>query len=131
MRSKEVITINITGIDAEKERLVDLLERADVPQHKRDVLQPVIDNLSWQRGKLEEAMQQMKEATLTVEYDNGGGQKGTRENPIFRAYISLWKAYLAGLDKVVDTLPDDLKSEALPSGISVLDKVKKMRGEGA
>lgn len=126
-----MITIKNTDVDIEKARLLDLLERANVPQQKRDALQPIIDNISWQRGKLEEAMRQMKKATLTVEYDNGGGQKGTRENPIFRAYISLWKAYLAGLDKVIDALPDDLKSEAVPSGISVLDKVKKMRGESA
>lgn len=117
--------------NAEKERLMALLDRAEVPQQKRDLLIPVIDNLAWQREKLAEAMRQMAKETLTVEYDNGGGQKGIRKNPIFDGYISLWKAYLAGIDRVAAVLPDDLKNEAIPSGITVLDKVKKMRGDSA
>ncbi len=39
-----------------------------------------------------------------MEYDNGGGQTGVRENPAFRAYEALWKTYLSGLDALLKLL---------------------------
>ncbi len=111
----------------EHERLEALLDRADIPQQQRDVLAPVIDNLSWQRVKLDEAREEMKEASIVCEYNNGGGQTGTRENPIFKAYISLWRAFMVGLEKYTSYLPKELQDEATAGVQSVLDQVKRMK----
>ena len=111
----------------EHKRLEDLLDRADVPKQQRDVLVPVIDNMAWQRIKLDDTRQEMQNASVVCEYDNGGGQTGTRENPIFKAYINLWRAYMVGLEKYTSYLPADLKDEAAGDGFSVLEEVKQMK----
>ena len=115
------------SVETEYKRLLDLLDRADVPQQKRDVLAPVIDNMAWQRVKLDEAREEMQDASVVCEYNNGGGQTGTRENPIFKAYINLWRAYMVGLEKFTSYLPKDLQEEAAGDSLSVLDQVKKMK----
>lgn len=114
-------------VENEHKRLEALLDRADVPKQQRDVLAPVIDNMAWQRIKLDEAREEMQDASVVCEYNNGGGQTGTRENPIFKAYINLWRAYMVGLEKFTSYLPKDLQEEAAGDSISVLDQVKKMK----
>lgn len=99
-------------VKAEYKRLLDLLDRANVPQQKRDALAPIIDNIAWQRIKLDEARIEMKDAGLVCEYKNGESQWGTRENPLFKAYINLWRAYMAGLEKFAECLPKELQEEA-------------------
>lgn len=116
-----------TKVIQEHERLEALLDRADVPQQQRDVLAPVIDNMAWQRVKLDETREEMKEASVVCEYNNGGGQAGIRENPIFKAYINLWRAYMVGLEKYTSYLPKELQDEAAGDSISVLDQVKQMK----
>lgn len=111
----------------EHKRLEALLERAEVPQQQRDVLEAVIDNMAWQRVKLDEAREEMKNASITCDYDNGGGQTGKRENPIFKAYINLYRAYMVGLEKYTSYLPKDLQDEAIGEVLSVLDQVKNMK----
>ena len=63
-------------VNKEHKRLEALLDRAEVPQQQKDVLAPVIDNMAWQRVKLDEAREQMQDASIVCHYDNGGGQEG-------------------------------------------------------
>lgn len=114
-------------VTREHKRLEALLDRADVPQQQRDVLAPVIDNMAWQRVKLDEAREEMQDASIVCHYDNGGGQSGERENPIFKAYINLWRAYMVGLEKFSSYLPKELQEEAAGDSLSVLDQVKQMK----
>ena len=114
-------------VTREKNRLIALLDRAEVPKQKRDVLAPVIDNISWQRVKLDEAREQMQDAAIVCHYDNGGGQSGERENPIFKAYINLFRAYMVGLEKFTSYLPKDLQDEETGEALSMLDLVKNMK----
>lgn len=88
---------------------------------------PVIDNISWQRIKLEEAMLQMQNESLICEYNNGGGQAGIRENPIFKAYVNLWRAYMVGLEKFTSYLPKEMQEEAAGDSMDVLAQVKAMK----
>ena len=118
-------------ITREHKRLEALLERADVPRQQRDVLEAVIDNIAWQRVKLDEAREEMQEASIVCEYDNGGGQTGTRENPIFKAYINLWRAYMVGLEKYTSYLPKELQNEVIGENLSVLEQVKQMKKANA
>ena len=119
--------MDVKTVKKEHKRLEDLLSRADVPQQQRDVLAPVIDNMAWQRIKLDEARQEMQEASIVCEYNNGGGQSGTRENPIFKAYINLWRAYMVGLEKYTSYLPADLQEEAAGNSMTVLEEVRRMK----
>ena len=115
----------------EHKRLITLLDRAEVATQQRDLLAPVIDNMAWQRIKLDEAREEMRGASIVCEYDNGGGQSGTRENPIFKAYINLWRAYMVGLEKFSSYLPKELQEEATGEGMSILEQVKQMKKVGA
>lgn len=121
--------MNKRKVKAEYKRLLNLLERAEVPQQQREVLAPVLDNLAWQRIKLNEAMEEMQEESIVCEYNNGGGQSGVRENPIFKAYVNLWRAYMLGLDKYTSYLPKDLQEEAINGAIDMLSIVKAMKGK--
>ena len=114
-------------VRAEKKRLIALLERAEVPKQQQEVLAPVIDNISWQRIKLEETMLQMQEESVICEYQNGGGQSGIRENPIFKAYVNLWRAYMVGLDKYTSYLPKELQEEVAGQVVDVLAQVRAMK----
>ena len=118
-------------VNKEHKRLEALLDRADVPQQQRDVLAPVIDNMAWQRVKLDEAREQMQDASIVCHYENGGGQSGERENPIFKAYINLWRAYMIGLEKYTSYLPKELQEEAKGDSLDVLAQVREMKKANA
>ena len=114
-------------VKAEYKRLLALLDRAEVPQQQRDVLAPVSDTMAWQRVKLDEARKEMQNASIVCEYNNGGGQAGTRENPIFKAYINLWRAYMVGLEKFSSYLPKELQEEAAADTMDILAQVRSMK----
>lgn len=56
--------------------------------------------------KLAEFRKTIKNEPLCVEYDNGGGQTGIRENPNFRAYEKLLSAYTKALNQLATMLED-------------------------
>ena len=110
----------------EKTRLQGILKRAGVTQQTDDILETVIDNLAWQRVKLEDTMEAAKKSTVVVKYSNGGGQEGLRENPIFKGYESLWKSYMAGMKMFIVYLPKDIQEE-VENENNVIDLVRKMK----
>ena len=57
--------------------------------------------------KLSEARASMKDEDLVVEYDNGGGQHGFRENPYFTAYEHLLATYTRSLSVLAELIGDD------------------------
>ena len=87
-----------------------------VDAEKIDALTPVFDSVCWMQIKLEDARTDIAEDGLTVEYDNGGGQSGIRENPAFKAYEALWKSYCAGLQIILAELPDAARDTAAATG---------------
>ena len=87
-----------------------------VDAEKIDALAPVFDSVCWMQIKLEDARTDIAEDGLTVEYDNGGGQSGIRENPAFKAYEALWKSYCAGLQIILAELPDAARDTAAAAG---------------
>ena len=91
----------------EMERLTSLLREYGVSERRISVLTPVIENVSWMKVKLDEARKVVKDSTIVVSYDNGGGQKGLRENPIFKGYESLWKSYMSGMNQIINVLPQE------------------------
>ncbi len=115
------------GIMEEYRRLESLLKQANISEQNMAALTPVLENLAWQKVKLDEARASIESSTVAIPYDNGGGQSGIRENPLFKGYINLWRAYMLGIDKLTSYLPKELQEKAAPEASSVLDKVKKMK----
>jgi hypothetical protein len=79
------------------------------------------------RAKLDDSRQLIKNSNIVVPYDNGGGQKGIRENPAFKGYEALWKAYMQGMNRILDTLPPEEIQEAAAPDIrpqTVLDTIR-------
>ena len=62
------------------------------------------EQLFFMRGKLEELREELKDAPLVTEYDNGGQQRGTRINPAFKAHKDLLLTYtktLSALEAII------------------------------
>ena len=97
----------------EKKRLVAILKDAGISKRRMDMLKPVIENVSWMRAKLDDSRDLIKNSNIVVPYDNGGGQRGIRENPAFKGYESLWKAYMQGMNRILDTLPPEAIEPAI------------------
>jgi len=98
--------------DKERKRLTKILKEADVSKNRQDALADVVANVAWMKVKLDDARAAIKTAQIAITYDNGGGQKGIRENPLFRGYESLWKSYTVGMTKILDALPPEAVKEA-------------------
>ncbi len=88
---------------AERLRLLRLLN--SVPDSRRKLLESIVENVAWMRVKLDAARDEIADTSIVTTYDNGGNQKGIHENPAFRGYESLWKAYMQGMDKILNALP--------------------------
>lgn len=108
--------------EAEKKRLNDLLAGAGISERRIKVLRPVIENTAWMKVKLDDARETIKNSQVAIPYDNGGGQKGIRENPIFKGYEALWKSYMLGMNRIIDCLP----AEQIQTEIKEMEKPKTM-----
>ena len=86
-------------------------------------IRPEVETLAKQvqsiASKLEEARKSMAKEPLIAKYDNGGGQKGTRENPYYAAYEKLLGSYLKSL-----TLLCDLLGDREPSVVDALEDLR-------
>lgn len=94
--------------EEEHKRILDILKQSGVSDKRIKMLEPVIINTSWMKAKLDDARDAIKNSQIVISYDNGGGQKGIRENPLFKGYESLWKSYMNGMDRIVSCLPQDV-----------------------
>ena len=73
-----------SAVEEEVKKMKNLLEEAGVKPEKIAVLEPIIENTVWMRFKLDDAREKIKTASVAIPYNNGGGQKGIRENPLFK-----------------------------------------------
>ena len=89
----------------EAERLRTLLFDCGVEENRIELLSTLIDNTAWMKAKLDDAQRAIKDSSVCIPYDNGGGQKGIRENPLFKGYEALFKSYMAGMKVIMDALP--------------------------
>lgn len=120
----------------EQRRLIRVLKSAGIRDEKVATLRPVIENTALMYAKLEEIRAEIADAPIIVEYDNGGGQSGIRENPLFKGYEALWKAYMLGMGRLIDQMPAETAKEekkAVESGApgTVLDLVMARRRRDA
>ena len=120
-------------VNREKNRQKRFFKDAGMEKKQYEIMLPIVENVAWMKVKLEDAREEIAEGKLVVDYDNGGGQSGVRENPAFKAYEGLWKAYLAGLSKILEVFPTDIAEkvakEESTEPPSVLSLVRGKRKE--
>ena len=96
----------------EARRLTGILRKANVSKGRMDMLRTVIENTAWMKVRLDDTREVIRNTQIANTYDNGGGQKGLRENPLFKGYESLWKSYMLGMGRILDALPAEAMAEA-------------------
>ena len=92
----------------EQQRLRSLLFSCGIPEKRIDMLSSVIENTAWMKAKLDDTREQIHNTSVAIPYDNGGGQTGIRENPLFKGYSALWKSYMSGMNAIMALLPHDV-----------------------
>lgn len=96
----------------EVERLNRLLFDCKISEKKRDMVETIVENVAWMKVKLEDTREKLKHLDVAIPYDNGGGQTGIRENPLFKGYQQLWKSYMSGMSKLIELLPEEVQEPA-------------------
>lgn len=115
----------------EYNHIVQLLKDSSVSEKKIELIESVIENVVWMKIKLEETRSVVKNSSVVIPYDNGGGQKGIRENPIFKGYESLFKSYMSGMTYIFNLLPKEVAIEEEKEVVkvkSVLDEIREKHG---
>ena len=102
-------------VNAEIRKINKVLKDADVTEYRRKSLQPIIENAAYMRIKLLDTIDELGDSDICVPYDNGGGQIGIRENPLFKGYKNLFKTYMLAMGKILDSLPEEKAEEVLTS----------------
>lgn len=75
-----------------------LIEEYDGPL--RPQVLELAENVVFMAHKLKETREKMGHTPLVVKYDNGGGQLGYRENPVFKSYNSMASRYITALHEL-------------------------------
>ena len=92
------------------------------------MLDSVIDNTAWMKAKLDDTREQIRNTSVAIPYDNGGGQTGIRENPLFKGYSGLWKSYMSGMNTIMASLPREMveqEAEKIEQPKTVLQLVRE------
>lgn len=118
----------------EAERLRALLFKYGVNPTYISLLNTTIENTAWMKVKLDEAREAIKTSNVVIPYDNGGGQRGLRENPLFKGYESLFKSYMGGMKQILDALPkqaENEKNNELERSKTTLETIRAKHKKGA
>lgn len=106
----------------EEQRLRSLLFSCGIPETRVNMLGSVIENTAWMKAKLDDTREQIRNTSVAIPYDNGGGQTGIRENPLFKGYSGLWKSYMSGMNTIMALLP----KETADAEVAQIEKPKTM-----
>ena len=119
--------------EEEQNRIIELLADVGISEKRQKLLEPIILNTAWMKAKLDDAREAIKNSNIVIAYDNGGGQKGIRENPLFKGYESLWRSYMAGMGKILDSLPQEQIEQAveIEKPATMLELVRKKHRKDA
>lgn len=109
-------------------KLKKLLRTNNISDESVKILLPIIQNVAWMQVKLEDIQEEACEEDIIVAYNNGGGQSGYRENPIFKSYENLWKSYMLGMNKILEWVPEETANEQKEElKKNMLDIIKERR----
>lgn len=110
----------------ERARIKRLLKQAGTPPERMKMLEPVIENVSWMKAKLEDTTDRIRDGQIVIKYNNGGGQAGVRESPLFKGYEALFKTYMSGMAKIMEAMPVKESAPEPPADVkpsTVLDAI--------
>lgn len=88
------------------------------------------EEICWMAERLREAREFIGDAPIIIEYDNGGGQKGTRKNPAYEAYEALMKTFIRSTRQLYEILADkdgkksDFNRSALDEIVMMVNPLK-------
>lgn len=94
---KKAAPKKITPTAEQKIRAADLVAGVHV-LHEQAL--ELAESVIFMADKLKESREIMKNEPLVIDYDNGGGQTGIRENPHFTAYEKLINTYTRSLEQL-------------------------------
>lgn len=94
---KKAAPKKITPTPEQKIRAADLVAGVHV-LHEQAL--ELAESVIFMADKLKESREIMKNEPLVIDYDNGGGQTGIRENPHFTAYEKLLNTYTRSLEQL-------------------------------
>ena len=77
---------------------------AGMPDDIRPRAVELSENVLFMEGKLLETRKGLVNQQVVIAYDNGGGQKGIRKNPIFEGYNQLMANYRKTLEQLLAIL---------------------------
>lgn len=73
--------------------------------------------------KLKESRKAMADEPLVIDYDNGGGQKGIRENPHYVAFEKLLATYTKSLDQLTKIIEKGTQTKTTSSIMAELTTI--------
>lgn len=97
-------------IDAELKKLNNLY--VDLPQNKKDLLAPLIQNACFMKATLEDLQEIINIEGSTDNYKNGENQYGRKPSANLQAYNTLVKNYANTIDKLERMLPPEMKEQS-------------------
>lgn len=98
------------AVRKEKNKISRELKAAKISPHKMKIIEPVIENAATMKVRLDDLREKIITEEFMIEYDNGGGQKGIRENPIFKRYEAFFKTYMLAMGRIIDAIPEEKKN---------------------
>ena len=127
-REKEQIANTLDQrVEIEMQNIRQMLEDYKISAKRVKALESIIENTAWMKVKLDDAREAVKTSNVVIPYDNGGGQTGLRENPLFKGYESLWKSYMTGMSRILECLPNEqlnIEVEKIETPKTVLEIVR-------
>ena len=81
------------------------------------------ESILFMAEKLKESRILMADESLVVEYDNGGGQKGIRENPHYVAFEHLMATYTKSLRQLMEIVEKGTQTKTTSSIMAELTTI--------
>lgn len=85
----------------------------DIDKNKLEFVQTLIDRLAWLNVSVKELELEIDLNGTMIEYNNGGGQSGFKENPNVKTLINYTKNITTITKQLVDLVPPDKKKSKL------------------
>ena len=95
--------IDEKAIRKEKNRLLKVFREID--KNKLEFVKKQIDNLAYLNLLAEQLRRSISVNGTTCGWDNGGGQKGVKDNPDVRNLISVQKNIVSITNQLIDLVP--------------------------
>jgi len=98
-----------------------------VSSQKHPMAQQLMDECEWMADRLTEARELIGSQPIIVDYDNGGGQSGTRRNPAYDAYNALFASFVKGMNALDAVIADG--TECSSEARATLDRLRVTVGD--